>query len=204
MRTIACILILTIFSLKAHSEGIINIGIKYGTNSSVMLTNFDEVLELNMTQTNMNSYFAGAFSRINIGRIYIQPEAYFNTKGGIISPANYTQSLIPSETTFKYQTIDVPVLVGYKIVKRDMANLRINAGPVFSYITANSLISDLNNLQRSHLNNSYIGWQIGMGIDLWFINIDGRIENSANILTSESPFLAKNQSYLLSIGIKLF
>lgn len=204
MRTFACILIFTIFSLKAHSEGIINIGIKYGTNSSVMHTNFDEILEQNMNQTNMNNYFAGAFTRINIGRLYIQPEAYFNTKGGIIAPVNITETLIPSKTTFKYQTIDVPVLAGYKIIKRDMANVRINAGPVFSYITANALISELNNLQRSHLNNRYIGWQIGLGIDIWFISIDGRIENSTNILTSESPFVAKNQSYLLSVGIKLF
>jgi hypothetical protein len=198
------IILLLLLKLSAHSQGPINIGIKYGTNSSTMSTNIDEVLVQNINESNINNYLAGAFIRINAGRIYAQPEAYFNTKGGIISPVGENEYQIPTKTNFNYQTIDVPVVIGYKIIDRSLINLRLHGGPVFSYVTSNSLYSEITNLRSSDLSKRYIGWQIGLGIDIWFITIDGRIENSSNVLITESPFSAINQAYLLSVGIKLF
>ncbi len=204
MKKLTITILLIVLQLALWSQGAINIGIKYGANSSSMLTNFDEVLVQNIEESNITSYHAGAFVRINAGRIFIQPEAYFNTKGGIIKPIGDMSVQIPSVTNFEYQTIDVPLLLGFKVICRELINLRLYAGPVLTYVTANSLYSEISDLRNSDLNQRYTGWQLGTGIDIWFITLDARIENSANVLANESKYSAANRVYLLSAGIKLF
>lgn len=203
MRLVGFSLALILLSISAYSQGPVNIGIKFGTSGSTMLTDFDEVLNQPTQASDTLNYLAGLFIRINIGRIYLQPEAYFNTKGGIINTLGDNQFQIPS-ATFDYQTIDIPVLLGIKLIKRDLVNLRVHAGPVFSYVTANDLMSELPDLSRDDLNDRYIGWQIGAGFDIWFLTIDARVETSSNILSANSPYEARNRLYLLSAGIKLF
>ena len=90
------------FSMS-YGQGPINIGIKFGTNRSTMITNFDDVLNQNIIYEDVNNYLAGAFARISLGRLYLQPEAYFNTKGGIIKPYGSDQSPDPSTTSISYQ-----------------------------------------------------------------------------------------------------
>ena len=195
--------LLLFITLSVFSEGPLNIGIKFGTNRSKMITNFDNVLDQIVLEEDVNNYLAGAFVRLNLGRLYLQPEVYFNTKGGIIKPSN--QDLVNSASTiFNYQTIDVPALIGIKLINRDLINLRIHGGPVFSYITVNSFTTDIANFNTNDLNNQYVGWQLGAGIDIWFLTIDARIENSSNILASTSDYKIRNRVYLLSAGIKLF
>lgn len=198
----AILLFLTVFA--GYAQGPVNIGIKFGTNRSTMITNIDDVLNQNISEGDVNNYLAGAFIRVNIGRLYLQPEAYFNTKGGIITPIGNDQFQIPTSTTFNYQTIDVPALIGIKLINKSLVNFRVYTGPVFSYVTANSFFTEISNFNADDLNNRYVGWQLGTGLDVWFLTIDARIENSANILTPDSPYKAMNRVYLLSAGIKLF
>lgn len=193
-----------LLSLCSFSQGPINIGLKFGTNSSTMFTDIDEVLNQNIEENSVDNYLAGIFARLSIGRLYAQPEAYFNTKGGLISSIGYDQFQIPTTTLFNYQTIDVPVLLGLKLINRDLINLRIHTGPVFSYVTVNSFYSDIIDFRREDINDRYMGWQFGVGIDIWFLTIDARIERSSNILLANSNYEARNRAYLLSAGIKLF
>ena len=197
-------LVLLFFGLSAFSIGPVDIGVKFGANSSTMITDFDLVLSQNIQEEGINNYFVGAFARVNAGRIYAQPEIYFNTKGGIITPVGAGEFQIPTQTTFNYQTIDVPVLLGFKVLKRELINLRLFMGPVFSYVTANSLNSEISNLKLDDLKDNYMGWQLGAGVDVWFLTFDACIENSSNVLSSNSLYEAKNRTYLLSVGIKLF
>ena len=198
---IACLLLIT---LSVFSEGPVNIGIKFGTNRSTMITNFDDVLNQSILEEDVNNYLAGAFIRLNLGRLYVQPEAYFNTKGGIIKPASEVDITNSPSTIFNYQTIDVPALIGVKLINRDLINLRLHGGPVFSYVTANSFATEISNLNTEDLNKRYIGWQLGAGIDFWFLTIDARIENSSNILANAGDYKIRNRVYLISAGIKLF
>lgn len=204
MKRIGYTIIFLLLTHTAFCQGPVNIGLKFGTNSSTMLTDIDEVLNQNVEISSINNYLAGVFARVNIGRLYIQPEAYFNTKGGTINPLGNDQFQIPTATLFNYKTIDVPLLLGIKLINKNLVNFRIHAGPVFSYITANSLLSEITDLNTEDLNNRYIGWQIGAGIDIWFLTVDARIENSSNILVENSNYSARNRVYLLSAGIKLF
>jgi hypothetical protein len=192
-------LFLSLFSLWGQSP--INLGIKFGINSSSLITSVDEFFD----QSEINKIFAGAFLRVNLGKIYIQPEVYFNTKGGILSSINSTSTEnIDIFEQFSYQTIDIPILLGINIIKRPAFNLRVHAGPVLSYVTSNPTIFDLTDLNIDELKDNYIGIQAGIGVDLWFLTIDARIENSFNIFIDNSNYSAANRVYLLSAGIKLF
>jgi hypothetical protein len=192
-------LFFSLFSLWGQSP--INLGIKFGINSSSLITNVDEFFG----QSEINKIFAGAFLRVNLGKMYVQPEVYFNTKGGILSSINSTSSENSDIfEQFSYQTIDIPILLGINIIKRPAFNLRVNAGPVLSYVTSDPTIFDLTDLNIDELKDNYIGIQAGIGIDLWFLTLDARIENSFNIFIDNSNYSAANRVYLLSAGIKLF
>jgi len=186
---------------SSWSQSPINLGIKFGTNSSSLIANFDEFFD----QSEINKFFAGAFVRVNLGKLYFQPEVYFNTKGGILTSFN-SASTIPTNISelFNYQTIDTPILLGLKIINKPEFNLRVHAGPVLSYVTSDPIIKELKDLNIDELKDNYIGVQAGVGIDLWFLTIDARVENSFNIFIDNSTYSAANRVYLLSAGIKLF
>jgi len=178
----------------------INVGIKIGSNSSSLISSVNEFFD----ESEINHYLAGAFARISLGRMYFQPEAYFNTKGGILSELNSSANLTNFSELFSYQTIDIPLLLGINIINKPIFNLRVHAGPVLSYITADPILSNFKNFNIDELKDNYIGIQAGIGFDLWFITIDARVENSFNIFIEDSNYDAANRVYLLSAGIKLF
>jgi len=194
MKRLLMILCLIFFLFSGWSQTPINLGIKFGTNSSSLITNFNDVFE----KSEIKHYLAGAFVRVNLGKVYIQPEAYFNTKGGIVS------SIYSIPENLSFQTIDVPLLIGYKIINIPIFNLRVHAGPVLSFVTADPIISDIKNLNYNDLKDKFWGTQAGIGLDLWFVTIDARIENSFNVFNKNSNYSASNRVFLLSAGIKLF
>jgi len=191
--------LLFIFKLSI-AESPVNLGIKIGMNSSSLITNVDEFFD----KSEINHYLVGAFARVSLGRLYFQPEAYFNTKGGIITATNSITEMQDFSEVFSYQTIDIPLLLGVNIINKPVFNLRVHAGPVLQYVTSDPILSEVSHLNIDELKDNYIGIQAGIGLDIWFISVDARIENSFNIFVANSSFTAANRVYLLSAGIKLF
>ena len=66
---------------------------------------------------------------------------------------------------FKYSSIDIPVMVGYNILKLPIFKLRGFAGPVASFVT-----KDL----KSDFNTDKMMWngKIGAGVDVWKVTFD--------------------------------
>jgi hypothetical protein len=190
MKRILISIFLFFAAVGLYGQSPINIGLKFGTNSSSLITDVNDFFE----KSEVNHYFAGAFLRAGLGRMYIQPEVYFNTKGGDISTSIYDLT---------YQTIDIPVLIGVNLIKKPIFNLRAFGGPVLSYITTAETTEFLD-FNIDELKDNYIGIQAGIGFDLWFVTIDARIENSFNIFIDDSNYSATNRMFLISAGIKLF
>ncbi|MDA3879913.1 MAG: porin family protein [Prolixibacteraceae bacterium] len=203
MKRIILITGLLVFTYALYSQSNVNLGIKYGQNSSVMITNIEQLLEYPFNEEQYDSYHVGAFARLNLKRFSLQPEIYFNNKGGIVAPASSTSSSL-SPVSFKYQTVDVPVLAGFSVINRKHFKFRLTGGPVFSYITANNFFSDISALDKESFQSQYMGMQFGAGIDILFLTLDARFEQSANIINSSSEYEAKNRVFLISAGIKLF
>jgi hypothetical protein len=203
MKRICIFLTLVLLTLGTRGNSPFNIGVKYGLNSSKMMTNFEDLIDHPMDEKEITGYHVGAFGRVNLGRIYVQPEIYFNKKGGDISPISTENSPYPS-VSFDYETLDVPLLLGVNIINRGLLKFRLNAGPVFSFITANDFHSEISDFDADSFTSNYVAFQFGAGVDFWFLTLDARIEQSANIIEKSSNYEAKNRVYLLSLGIKLF
>ncbi len=195
-KTIFTVAIL-LFTLPLLAQPCIDLGIKGGLTSSEM----HPLREWKKYETNQ-SYHAGAFSRIGWGRLFIQPEAYFNSRGGDIrdfaedDPATTVQR-------FDFTSVDVPLLAGIKVIKGDFFNIRAMGGPVFGFITSGD-VEGRPEASADYFRDHFYGWQYGVGLDLWFVTLDARVENSRNSVYQSSDFSSRNKVFMISAGIKIF
>ena len=83
-----------------------------------------------------------------------------------------------TKDSFDFKTIDVPVLLGYKLINQTAFNLRVNAGPVFSFVTKKDGTTSGNEFDADNLKDNYVGIQYGAGVDFMFLSLDARMENS--------------------------
>ncbi len=169
-----------------------DLGLKAGMNVSKLSVDAADYNDETVNKTNF-----GAFARLNLGRIYLQPEAYYSNKGGAIEDVG-----LSTINDFDLKTLDVPVLLGAKIINKEVFNLRVMAGPMFSYVTDKDYEGSA--FSSSNIKDSFLGWQYGAGIDLLMFTFDVRVESSSNIITEIPDFSdSKSKSFILSLGIKL-
>lgn len=186
---ILVIVALSIYDITAKAQGIEG-GIKAGLNTSKISTHVDDY-----TPQTVNGYQFGAFARINLGSFYIQPEAYYNSKGG-----EYIDKIRPSTiNSFNLNSVDVPALIGLKIINQEALNLRVMGGPVVSFLTDKSVKGQFT---EENLENSLFSWQYGAGIDFMFLSLDVRkVSYGKNFVPD---FDTKNGTFVISLGVKLF
>ena len=173
-----------------------------GENIARLLDDTDAVL----------TYQLGLFTRFMFAGIYVQPEAMFSssktemTFENIINGNGNTNNVVGE---MKLNKLDVPVMIG----KRFMKILRINAGPVFSYILSQNIsqsgIKYAWNEINAEYKNATVGLQYGIGVDIAMINIDFRVEKgfqaiSENLTIGETSFAANQrlEQIMLSVGMK--
>lgn len=103
----------------------------------------------------------------------------------------------------KWNNIEVPVLVGYKLLKSEDVALRIFGGGVYTYVL-NDKASLLKQLSQSFqkFDRSNIGYQVGAGVDLGRFNLDLKYEGALTNFSKE--FKAKPNSFQASIGFMIF
>ena len=192
MKKLTIILVFTVFALTGNAQGFFDAGIKAGINTSKISAKSSDY-----NPETINNYQFGAFARINLGRIYIQPEVYYNSKGG-----EYIDKVNASTiNSFNLKTVDVPALLGLKIINQKALNLRVMAGPVFSFETDKSAKGQFT---EDNLKNNFFGWQYGAGVDFLFLSLDVRKESFSDNLYDSPDFNTKNGNFVVSLGIKLF
>lgn len=197
MKKIAFLVMLTVCSIAVFAQPEFDLGVKAGLNNSKITTNVEE-----FSSENINNFHIGAFARLGVGRIYFQPEAYFSSKGGDLKEI-VDQNPVNTVSSFNYNSVDVPLLLGVKILKGDAFNLRAMGGPVFGFLTSGDVHGD-NRFSEDYFRDSFYGWQYGVGIDAWFLTFDARIENSRTSVYESSDLNSKSKVLLLTLGIKLF
>jgi hypothetical protein len=174
-----------------------DLGVKAGVNNSKVTFRKSEFTSESIVKTHI-----GAFARFGWGRIYLQPEAYFGSKGGeILEPAVSTTD---RAARFDFNNVDIPLLLGFKVVEGERSNIRLMAGPVFSFLTSKDVYNH-GQFTRQYLEDNYYGFQYGVGIDLWYFFFDARMEHGANNLYQQ-PELGvngKNQTFMVTVGFKI-
>ena len=213
-------LIVFLFAITLISVGFAQtpfaLGIKAGYTGSQISTNISDI------ETDIhNGFLAGGFFRLKLKKFYVQPEVYFAVKGGElkynlgdIDPNNPEPEKAISQTV-KMSVVDVPVLLGYKLLDPPMMNLRIHAGPVASFILDKEMEIKAEGIQLDNpdinntLKDANFGIQVGAGVDVLIFTIDVRYEfGLSNIYDKPENATGnleeyKNNVFLVSLGWKI-
>jgi len=142
-------------------------------------------------------YHGGIMTRMDIGRLYVQGEALFNKR------KTSFDSKDGSSPKLTWNSVDVPIVIGYKLINDKDFNVRAFAGGVYSYALKNNL-STSKALQDGFKNfdKSNIGITGGIGIDYKNFSADLRYETGLSSISKE--FKSKPHSFTLGIGYFLF
>ena len=201
------ILIIVLF-ISTFSFAQLGLGIKAGASVS----NFPP--DKNDIETILGGgYQLGAFARIG-DKWHIQPEVYFTSKSGTI---NYDFQTVNIKQEIILKAVDVPILIGWKIIDPPMMNVRLQAGPVASFVSEKKFNVSFDGVKQDDPSEEYVnsysdlnwGLQFGAGADFLFLSVDLRYELGLNNIYKnadglpEIPFdNIKSNLLLLSVGWK--
>jgi hypothetical protein len=208
-KTIFLAVFILAIALNTKAQ-IFTFGPKIGINYSAIV--FDETFTHEgidftyITKDAKVSFAYGAFARLKLGSFIFQPELIF-TK-------DQTDIELKSINLFEIQTLsinkmDIPLNVGVMIGKF----LRIQGGPVMSYIRESSVLSPSRIWTDFKQNRKNVKWayQIGVGFDIGRFTLDGVMQNNLSKLGSEFSignetfyFDHRQRTYQVSIGFKIF
>ena len=184
-----------LFASIGFAQPVFDLGVKAGLHYSNM--SLDGDFDLNSDA--ITKVHWGAFGRVGFNRFYVQPEVYFSKKGGDLS-----YELLDLTGGFDYKNVDVPVLLGYKLIKSSMIDFRIMAGPVFSFVTDANYPDELDPyLQDEFFNDHLFGVQYGLGVDVLFFTLDARMEHSSKIYDDPDLINGNSTSFMLTLGFKI-
>ena len=195
-------LMLTIMALFMIniSYGQFTLGPKLGlTSSSIDFDQFTIGGETISSGNAVTGFHAGIFARITLGFLYIQPEALFSQSGGEIQ---LDDGVLTDIREIEFNKLDFPVMVGTKFLKV----FRVQVGPTISLLldaNAEGLEEDI----KSGYNDATIGYQAGVGVDLWNLIVDLKYEGNLSTFGGELFGFETDQNqsqWIVSVGFKLF
>jgi hypothetical protein len=198
-------IILVLFSAGV-TFGQFSYGLKIGYNASKLHSSLDSI------KSSFNSGFHfGAFVRFG-KKVYLQPEVYYTLQGGIFQN-NVSKTVDNWKQNVTVGTMDIPVLVGFKMIDVKVVNWRIMAGPMASFVV-NSKITDVNltgPIKKSDINSTNWYVQVGTGVDVFFVTLDVRyqiglyqmIKSAESLSGKQYDLNATNNMWVVSLGFKL-
>lgn len=194
MKKLAVLFLALMISAGVYAQ-LPSFGIKAGATASSISTSD---LASNYNSDNLLGYQLGAFVRIKSGKLYLQPEVVYNHRSTKLVDINGLNNI-----SFDVGTIDVPVLVGFKLLDAKVFNLRAFVGPEASFAT-NKKYDSANAINLSDFNDLTWYMQAGVGVDLLFLTFDVRYEKGlSNFINDyQSSGSLKNNVFVFSLGLK--
>jgi hypothetical protein len=202
MKKIIIVLFAALISIPAFSQ--IKFGLKAGGQTTTVPTY--DISDGTTNITNIEDwqwgFHAGAFMRIKIAFLTLQPEVVFisNTFDYKVSDGGLPE--VPETQTFN--RLSVPLLLGVKL-----GPVRINAGPAAAIQigTPKALVDDPNfeDMYKSAL----WGYQAGLGIDLFkHLTVDARFAGGLGDMLGDQVTIGgqtfnldySQQTFMLSLG----
>lgn len=208
----------------AFASAQFNFGIKAGYNSSLTLSNLGSVTDGGYNLQNVkgemwDNFQAGVFARIFINKFYIQPELLYSVQK---KEYNMTDVVINGNSTnvdsyMSISNVEVPILLGFKVLDMKVFNLRVFAGPNFILNAGSKL--EYKNLTNTEVSSSglledfkkaQVDLEIGAGIDVLMFALDaklnlvqdvaGKIKSRNDIATIQPP----TSAFVISLAWKIF
>ncbi len=147
----------------------------------------------------------GLFLQAKSKRFFFQPEVIYNSNSTDykLDTLDGVGGYLDGVFQEKYQNLDIPIMMGLRF---DF--LRIGVGPVgHVFLNSTSDLLDFPGYEQD-FKNLTLGYQAGMGIDFWSINIDLRYEGNFTeygdhfrFFGTEVPFSTKPARFIGTIGI---
>ena len=137
-------------------------------------------------------YHMGAFTRFNLLLCHIQPEILLTSTGARCKKNDKIFELSCTK-------LAIPAMVGLSF----FSVFRIQLGPVFSWLLC---AKEGRKNVREHYKSMTIGWQAGLGIDIWKIGIDLKYDGSLSKFGNKIAGISTNDSYaqwILSVGFNI-
>ncbi len=200
MKKILLSILLIVFGTGVMAQGVFNLGPKIGYSSNTLTNNLDSV-----QSSIKNSFQVGAFIRIG-KRVYFQPEANYQVVTSTLNKS-LGSSVLSQDITI--ESLKIPALIGIKLIKKEAFNLRIMAGPAYTFLLNKKLdpqhMDEVWPIQSvDDIKNSVWSVQMGAGLDVLFMTLDVRYELGIdNMYNGESNLQMKNNLFNVSLGIKL-
>jgi len=174
------------------------IGPKVGANFSKFTTDQSQIEE-----QIKNSFYFGAFARFG-QKFYLQPELLVMNRNGELK----NNEIQGSSGTIEVGSIDVPLLVGLRLLNLKVASVRVMAGPVASFavnksVTLNETWDDEIDFTEDDIKNANWGLQFGAGVDVLFLTLDLRYEIGLNNFSEIQDFDLKNNMFTIGLGWKI-
>jgi len=202
MKKLLVFILAVFITLPAISQ--LNLGIKLGATTTTV-PSYNISTGTNNIEALKNAawgFQGGAFLRLGLGPIFVQPEVVFATNSYEYNVTTVSGTDVLKQ---KYNRLEVPVLVGIKL-----GPLHVNAGPsaTIQIGSPKALIDDpdFEGMYRS----ATFGYTAGVGVDLFKkITLDARYNGSlsgefgdAVTIGSQTFNLDSRQpSFTLSVGL---
>jgi len=194
--------------LSSFAIGPFTIGLKGGFNSTKITTdNYSGSYTFNDFKSDTKSGFnVGAFARLGT-KIYLQPELLYCVKN---SQSSNSAGTATTNQSVKLKTIQVPILLGFKLIDLKLASIRAFTGPAMSFpmksskITYDGVSGPI--FDTENYKNNIWDWQLGAGVDVGMITLDCRYEwglsNTSEGNVSKVGFVNKGNTLTFSVGFK--
>jgi hypothetical protein len=178
MKKLLTILLVILITIPAISQ--ITFGLKAGVSTTsvtmkdlVKVTSGSTSYTVDAISNAKYGFHGGAFVRLSLLGVYLQPELLFSTRTN-----EYTVKNLQTSASYvakqNFNKLEIPVMVGLRL-----GPLRLNAGPAASLLinSPKALIADPD--FKNMYGRMTIGYQAGIGIDLLSIlTFDLRYEGS--------------------------
>ncbi len=212
MKKFIVILFVILVSIPVFSQ--IKFGLKAGVSTTSLSMPTIKTISSGTTSFTVDAltaakygFHGGAFVRLTLFGVYIQPELLFSTRSNEYTVINTTNQSAPVSFVVKqtFNKLDIPVMLGLKL-----GPIRLNAGPAASLLinSPKDLISDPD--YKSRYSRMTIGYQAGLGFDLLSIlTFDLRYEGSLKKYQNQIQNLAgtkynlddRPNAFLFSVGL---
>ncbi len=185
------------------------LGPKIGYNTSKLSVDQSDI------KTSLkNSFQFGIFARIG-KKLYLQPELNWLTQGGVFKQPSLSGGILPFEQEVNLKTVQIPVLIGYKIINPKIINIRILAGPVASIVADKTIENKVDNwiapIEDADINDMIWSLQVGAGVDVLMFTLDVRyniglnkVINNITVDGKQVTFASKVSGFNVSLGWKIF
>lgn len=184
------VFVLGLISSKIYAQSAfpVHIGIKGGSNYSEL------PVSEGFNSEYAAGYFGGVMARFDYKRFYIQNEILYSEKSSKIEKT----TLIESKNA-KWRSIEIPLVIGYKVVDLAALNVRVFGGGVYSYVLDENF-SSLNQLKTTYtkFDKSNIGYQVGAGVEFWKFTLDFTYQGGLNNVSKN--FSSKPNSFNVGVG----